>query len=121
MKLQIRDTTPASERLKPAATDAELRWFRQKRLKAVARSLLLSVGAGGLFFVGSLLRDPAHAHQERYLFEMGLVGLLQVSVIVSAIRSANLVKDIQARRAAMHEDLRKRIFLRALDDHIPAP
>ena len=45
---------------------------------------------------------------------------MQVGSIVNAIRSANLVKDIQARRAAMHEDQRKRIFLRALDDDIPA-
>ena len=71
MTLRLRDRTPTRDRLKPAATDAELRWFRQKRLRAIGRSVLLSVGMGGLFFVGSLLRDPAHAHHERYLFEIG--------------------------------------------------
>jgi hypothetical protein len=118
--LRLRDTTPASERLKPPATEAELRWFRKKRLRSLGRSVLLASGAGTLFFVGSLLRDPARAHPGLYHVEMGLVALIAVGVIANAIRSANLVKDIQARRIAMHEDQRKRIFLRALDDDVPA-
>ena len=36
-----------------------------------------------------------------------------------ASRSTNLVKDIQARREAMHAEQRQRIFLRALDDEMP--
>jgi hypothetical protein len=119
MTIRLRDATPASERLKPAATEAELRWFRKKRRMALARTMLVTGGMAALYFAGSLLRDPARSHDGFFRIALGLLGLTQVTLIIGALRSVNLVKDVQAKRSAMYEDQRKRIFLNALDDDIP--
>lgn len=121
MTLRLKDGTPPSERLRPAATEAELAWFRKKRLRALGRGVMLAAGAGVLYFLGSLLRDPARAHHHVFdLVEMGFVGVMQLGLIVHAIRSPNLVKDVQAKRDNMHHEQRERIFLSALDDDVPA-
>ena len=118
MALTLRNMA-SIERLIPAATDAELRWFQRKRLRAVGRSLLLGCGAGALWFAGSFFRDPARAHDGFFRVALAVLGFWQVGALLSAIDSAKRVKDIQARRITMRDEQRERIFLRALDDDVP--
>ncbi len=119
MTIKLRDATPESERLRPAATETELRWFRKKRRAALARAMLVTCGMSALYFVGLLMRDSHRAGETFLYIALGFIVLGQGLSLVNTVRSVNLVKLVQARRSEMYEEQRKRIFLAALDDDVP--
>jgi hypothetical protein len=120
MTITLRNTTPAGERLKPAATESELRWFRKKRRVALARTVLVTGGMSALYVMGSLFRDEQYHGFAFPLIALGLIALTQVWLVVRVALTNDPVKDIQARRSAVYEEQRKRIFLAALDDGAPS-
>ncbi|MDQ2668175.1 MAG: hypothetical protein M3Z05_19565 [Gemmatimonadota bacterium] len=119
MNIRLRHITPAVERLTPAATPAELRWFRKKRQTAFARTTLLTGGMCALYFVGSLFRDAHYAGHAFPVIGLGLVAFTQAYLVVRVSMSSNLVNAILMKRSAMDEEARKQIFLAALDDDMP--
>ncbi|CAN5137639.1 hypothetical protein BH09GEM1_BH09GEM1_19350 [soil metagenome] len=119
MTIRLRDNTPPAERLRPPASETELRWFRKKRRAATARAVLFTCGMSALYFAGSLLRESHRAGGRFLSIALGFIVLGQGMFLVNAVRSVNLVKEIQAKRSAMYDEQRKRVFLAALDDDIP--
>lgn len=119
MTIRLQDATPVAERLRPAATAVELLWFRKKRRAAVTRSVVMTGGMFLLYLAGSLLRASHRPDAMFTYIALGVLALTQVGLMLHAISSTDLVKEIQARRSAMYEDQRKRVFLTALDEDVP--
>jgi hypothetical protein len=120
MTIKLRDTTPAGERLNPAATEAELLWFRKKRQAALVRTMFLTAGMSALYYLGSLLNDGRHADDAISLVYLGIIAVIEVGMVIHTLRSGDVVKEIRAKRIAMYDEQRKRIFLAALDDELSA-
>ena len=99
MTITLRDATPASERLRPAATEAELHWFKKRREMALARTMVLTGGMSALYYLGSLLNDGRHAGL--IMAEFGILALLEAGMVIHTLRSGDLAKEIRAKRSAM--------------------
>jgi hypothetical protein len=120
VSLTLRNLTPVADQLRPAATEDERIWFRKKRQAALARTMVLTAGMSGIYYVGSLLNDGQRASNVISLVCLGMLALIEAGMVIYTLSSGDLTKEIRAKRSAMFDEQRKQSFLAALDDEVPA-